>query len=145
MWGTLQMVKAVLPAMKAQGDGRIVNVLTQGVEWVLPTFGAYTGSKAALAHLTKVLATEVGQYGIRVNGVCPGPIWGPALQGYLGGMAAERGVDLQVVYDEWAAQTALRYLVPPEEIAGTVVYLASDLARPVTGQAIYTGAGQWFH
>ncbi len=59
--------------------------------------------------------------------------------------ASERGVDVDVVYEEWAAQTALRYLVPPEEVAGSVVFLASDLARPVTGQAIYTGAGQWFH
>ena len=57
----------------------------------------------------------------------------------------QEGVDVDVVYDEWAAQTALRYLVPPDEVAGSVVYLASDLARPVTGQAIYTGAGQWFH
>jgi len=145
VWGSLQMVKAVLPAMKAQGDGRIVNILTQGVEWVLPTFGAYTGSKAAMAHLTKLLASELGQHGIRVNGVCPGPIWGPALQGYLQGIADDRGVELQTVYDEWASETALRYLVPPEDITGTVVYLASDLARPVTGQAIYTGAGQWFH
>ena len=61
------------------------------------------------------------------------------------GFTAVSGVDLQVVYDEWASQTALKYLVPPEDITGTVVYLASDLARPVTGQAIYTGAGQWFH
>jgi NAD(P)-dependent dehydrogenase (short-subunit alcohol dehydrogenase family) len=130
IWGSLQMVKAVL---------------TQGVEWVLPTFGAYTGSKAALAHLTKLLASELGGYGIRVNGVCPGPIWAAALQGYLQHLADERGVDLQVVYDEWASETALKYLVPPEDVTGTVVFLASDLARPVTGQAIYTGAGQWFH
>src|SRR5687767_12963601 len=145
VWGTLQMTRAALPVMKAQGDGRVVMVLTQGVEWVLPTFGAYTSSKSALAHLVKLLATELGQYGIRVNGVCPGPIFADALQGYLGMLAQARDVDVQVVYDEWAAQTALRYLVPPDEVAGSIVYLASDLARPVTGQAIYTGAGQWFH
>jgi NAD(P)-dependent dehydrogenase (short-subunit alcohol dehydrogenase family) len=145
IWGSLQMVKAVLPAMKEQRDGRIVNILTQGVEWVLPTFGAYSGSKAALAHFTKLLASELGQYGIRVNGVNPGPIWAPALQGYLQSIADGRGVALSVVYDEWAAETALKYLVPPEDVTGTVVYLASDLSRPVTGQAIYTGAGQWFH
>jgi NAD(P)-dependent dehydrogenase (short-subunit alcohol dehydrogenase family) len=145
VWGSLTMTKAVLPVMNAQGDGRVVMILTQGVEWVLPTFGAYTASKAALAHLVKLLATELGQYGIRVNGVCPGPILADALVGYLTMLANERAVDFQVVYDEWAAQTALRYLVPPDEVAGSVVYLASDLAKPVTGQAIYTGAGQWFH
>ena len=145
VWGTLQMTRAVLPVMKAQGEGRVVMVLTQGVEWVLPTFGAYTSSKAALAHLVKLLAAELGQYGIRVNGICPGPILAEALEGYLGMLAQARGVDVQVVYDEWAAETALRYLVPPSEVAGSVVYLASELARPVTGQALYLGAGQWFH
>ena len=109
------MVKAVLPAMKEQGDGRIVNVLTQGVEWVLPTFGAYTGSKAALAHFTKVLAAELGQYGIRVNGVNPGPIWAPALQGYLSAMADGRGVDLLGRLRRVGGETALKYLVPPED------------------------------
>ncbi len=80
-----------------------------------------------------------------MNGVCPGPIWGPALQGYLGGMAADAASTCRSCTTSGPRETALRYLVPPEEIAGTVVYLASDLARPVTGQAIYTGAGQWFH
>src|SRR5262245_57530930 len=93
VWGTLKMTRAVLPVMKEQGDGRIVMVLTQGVEWVLPTFGAYTGSKAALAHHVKLLATELGRYGIRVNGVCPGPIFADALQGYLGMLAQGRGGD----------------------------------------------------
>ena len=81
----------------------------------------------------------------RLAGAEKRAIWADALQGYLQMLATERGVDVNVVYDEWAAQTALRYLVPPEEVAGSVVFLASDLARPVTGQAIYTGAGQWFH
>ena len=56
--------------------------------------------------------------------------------------AQERGVDVQVVYDEWAAQTALRYLVPPNEVAGSVVYLASDAASWVTGKLILVAGGR---
>ena len=131
IWGSLQMVKAVLPTMKAQGDGRIVNIVTQGVEWVLPTFGAYSGSKATLAHFAELHACEPRPVrGARKQRSHPGPIWAPALQGYLQSLADGRGVDTQVVYDEWAAETALKYLVPPEDITGTVVYLASDLSPP---------------
>ena len=81
-------------------------------------------------YFTKLLASELGQYGIRVNGVHPGPIWAPAVQGYLQSLADGRGVDLQVVYDEWAAETALKYLVPPEDITGTVVFSLSDRRAP---------------
>jgi NAD(P)-dependent dehydrogenase (short-subunit alcohol dehydrogenase family) len=98
-----------------------------------------------LAHLTKLLALELGAYGIRVNAVFPGPIWGPALQGYLTAQAEQRGVPAQVAFDEFASQNALHYLVPPEEIAASVAFFASDMARPITGQALYVNAGETFH
>jgi len=145
LWGTLQMTRAVTPVMSRQGAGRIIMIVTQGVEWIQPGFGAYTGTKAALAHYVKLLAAELGPAGIRVNGVHPGPIWGPALEAHLQGIADDRGVDRAVVYGEWAAETPLRHLLTPEEIAGSVVFLASDLATWITGQALYVNAGQWFH
>ena len=55
-----------------------------------------------------------------MNGVFPGPIWGPALQGYLQGQADERGVSLEDMYTEWASDMALRHVVTPEEVAGSV-------------------------
>jgi NAD(P)-dependent dehydrogenase (short-subunit alcohol dehydrogenase family) len=145
IWGTLRMTRAVLPQMVEQGDGRVIMIVTQGVEWVQPGFGAYTGTKASIAHYVKLLAGELGPRGIRVNGVHPGPMWGPALQGHLAGMAERRGVAVEVVYEEWARETALRHLVTPAEVAGSVVFLASDLASWITGQALYVNAGQWFH
>jgi NAD(P)-dependent dehydrogenase (short-subunit alcohol dehydrogenase family) len=146
IWGTLRMTRAVLPAMSAQGQGRVIMIVTQGVEWIQDGgFGAYTGTKASIAHYVRLLATELGPAGVRVNGVFPGPIWGPALQGYLQTQADERGVHLDTVYTEWAQDMALRRLVTPEDVAGSVVFLASDLAESVTGQALYVNAGQWFH
>jgi NAD(P)-dependent dehydrogenase (short-subunit alcohol dehydrogenase family) len=145
VWGTLQLTQAALPSLKDAGDGRVVMICTHGVDFIQPTFGAYTSSKASLAHLTKILAAELGEFGIRVNGVFPGPIFGPALQGYLGHIAESTGTPIEDVHREWAAKNSLHYLVPPEDMAGSVVFLASDLARPVTGQAIYTNAGESFH
>jgi NAD(P)-dependent dehydrogenase (short-subunit alcohol dehydrogenase family) len=145
VWGTLTMTQAALPYLKASGRGRVVMVATHGVELIQPSFGAYTASKAALAHLTKLLAAELGGYGIRVNAVYPGPILGPALQAYLAALAASTGRPVEEVHAEWGGKNPLGYLVPPEEIAGSVVFLASDLALPVTGQALYVNAGEVFH
>src|SRR5579862_7203359 len=145
LWGTLTMTKAALRPLKDSGAGRVVMVCTHGVDLIQPTFGAYTSSKAALAHATKLLAAELGQYGVRVNAVFPGPIFGPALRGYLAQLAESEGRPVDDVHREWAAKNALRYLVPPDEMAGSVVFLASDLALPVTGQALYVNAGEVFH
>ena len=68
-----------------------------------------------------------------------------ALQGFLDQDAAARGVDPQVVYDEFSSKSALKSRNMPDDIAGSVVFLASDLARVVTGQAIYANSGESFH
>jgi NAD(P)-dependent dehydrogenase (short-subunit alcohol dehydrogenase family) len=145
VFGTLNMTQAALGPLTASGSGRVVMICTHGVDVIQPSFGAYTSSKAALAHLTKLLAAELGPRGIRVNAVFPGPIWGANLRGYLDSQANERGVAPQVVYDEFASKNAMRTLVPPEDIADSVVFLASDMARPITGQALYANAGESFH
>jgi len=145
VWGSLRMTRAALDALKRSPSGRVVMICTHGVELIQPRFGAYTASKAALAHLTKLLASELGEHGIRVNGVFPGPILGRALVGHLRQLADARSSSLEEVQREFAALNALKYLVPPEEMAGSVVFLASDLSLPVTGQALYVNAGEVFH
>lgn len=145
LWGTLAMTKAALPHLKAATEGRIVMICTHGVDLIQPTFGAYTGSKAAVAHLTKILAAELGTYGIRVNAVFPGPIWAANLQGYLGQQAQDRGVEPQVVYDEFSALNVLNGRNSPEDIAAAVTFFCSDMARAITGQALYVNSGETFH
>jgi NAD(P)-dependent dehydrogenase (short-subunit alcohol dehydrogenase family) len=145
IWGTLGLTQAALPSLKAAGDGRIVMICTHGVDVVQPTFGAYTGSKAALGHLTKVLAAELGNDGIRVNAVYPGPMLSPGLLTYLEGEAERLAVPLEDVHRAWGAKNSLKYLMTPDEIAGSVVFFASDLARPITGQSLYVNAGESFH
>jgi NAD(P)-dependent dehydrogenase (short-subunit alcohol dehydrogenase family) len=145
VWGTLRLTQAALPHLKASRQGRVVMICTHGVELIQPTFGAYTSSKAAVAHLTKLLAAELGVYGIRVNAVYPGPIFGPTLRAYLADLAGSSGQPIEQVHVEWGGKNRLGYLVPPEEIAGSVVFLASDLSLPITGQALYANAGEIFH
>ena len=91
------------------------------------------------------LAAELGTYGIRVNSVHPGYIWGDSVKIHLERLAQERGGDTtwEMVYEELAAETALGYLPHSSEIAGAVVFFASPLARCVTGTALPVNAGHW--
>jgi NAD(P)-dependent dehydrogenase (short-subunit alcohol dehydrogenase family) len=111
---------------------------------IQPRFGAYTASKAALAAATKTLAKELGEFGIRVNAVHPGYIWGDSVEQYFRYQADRRGITFEERYQEVASETSLGYLPHSSEIAGAVLFLASDLARPITGQAIHVNAGHWF-
>lgn len=148
-FGTLQLTQAVLPQIKLAaertGDARIVMINTMSVQRIEDGAGAYAGSKAALAAVTKTLAEELGEYGIRVNAVHPGYIWGDSVRIYFEWQANERGGDTtwQDIYDERAAETALGYLPHSSEIAGAVVFFASPLARCVTGAALPVNAGHW--
>lgn len=148
-FGTLQLTQRLLPLLKtaaaARGDARIVMINTMSVQRIEAGAGAYAGSKAALAAVTKTLALELGHYGIRVNAVHPGYIWGDSVKIYFEWQAAERGggTTWEDIYAERAAETALGYLPHSSEIAGAVVFFASPLAKCVTGAALPVNAGHW--
>lgn len=148
-FGTLQVTQALLPLLKAAaartGDARIVMVNTMDTQRIQKKSGSYAASKAALGAVTKTLAEELGEYGIRVNAVHPGYIWGDSVKIYFEWQAEERGGDTkwEDIYDEVAAETALGYLPHSEEISGAVVFFASPLAKCVTGTALPVNAGHW--
>jgi len=83
--------------------------------------------------------------GIRVNSVAPGHIWGDSLKWYFGYLAHKRGVEVQEIYDETAAAIDLGRLPEPDEIADAVVFLASPLARAITGQCLDVNCGEYHH
>lgn len=140
-FGAMTMVRSAVDALSESGDGRVLMVNTMSTQRIVPRYGAYAGSKGALATVTRTLALELGERGIRVNGIHPGYIYGPNVQAYFEHQAQRRGVGPREIYDEVAAETALGYLPTAAEIAGTAVFLLSPLARPVTGQAIGVTAG----
>ena len=144
LFGTLQLTQACAPQMVAQGDGRIVMVNSMSAVRIRPGWGAYTASKAALAAVTKILAAELGEHGVRVNGVHPGYIWGDSVEAYFSYLAKKKGITPAEQYDEVASDTALKYLPHSSEIAEAVVFFASDMSKPITGQALGVNAGQWF-
>jgi NAD(P)-dependent dehydrogenase (short-subunit alcohol dehydrogenase family) len=145
LWGSLNMTRACVPALAESGDGRVIMINSMSVQRIQPKWGAYVASKGALASVTKTLALELGADGIRVNAVHPGYIYGDSVEWYFNHMAEKRGITFQEVYDEVASETCLGYLPHSEEIAGTAVFFASPLSKPVTGQMIGVNGGHWFN
>jgi NAD(P)-dependent dehydrogenase (short-subunit alcohol dehydrogenase family) len=149
LWGTLQMTRAAVPELTARPEeggsrlsgGRVIMVNSLSAWRPKANFGAYTIAKAALETATRQLAVELGPAGIRVNGIHPGYIWGDSVELYFKIQAEQRGITPEEVYDEVAGETALGYLPSGAEVAGPVLFLASDLAGPVTGESLGVTCG----
>lgn len=145
VYGSIQLSQAVIPTMKAQGGGSIIMINSMSMRIIEPRFGGYAASKGALMIATQTMARELGQFRIRVNSVVPGYIWGPALEGYFKQLAKAQDTTPEAVYEQIASRTALHHIPNSEEIAGAVVFFASDLSRVVTGQALDVNGGHFFH
>jgi NAD(P)-dependent dehydrogenase (short-subunit alcohol dehydrogenase family) len=144
-WGSLTMTQAVVPHMREQGGGGIVMVSTalRHVREGSQGYGAYLGSKGALRAACRVLARELGPSGIRVNTVAPGNISGPNLERHLAERAEVLGVDIETLRSQLAAEYPLGYIPSPDDVAGAVLFFASDLGRAVTGQFMLANGGQF--
>ena len=126
--------RAVLPAMKRQGSGRIINISSNVVWKGVPGFLHYTTSKSALVGFTRAMAREVGDFGITVNNVAPDFIPDDFLREHQPGN--EEMVN---------AQRAIKRTSVPEDMVGTVLFLSSDDADFITGQAILVNGGAFMY
>ncbi len=140
----LQLTRLFIPAL-ATTRGSVVMINSMVVRYSQRTMGPYKLAKAALLALAQSLATELGPRGIRVNSVAPGHIWADSLKWYFGYLGKKRGVDAQQIYDETAAAIDLGRLPEPDEIADAVVFLASGMARAITGQCLDVNCGEYHH
>ncbi len=143
LFGALQMARAVLPQMKAQGGGAIVNVGTMETRKPLPAHGSYTVPKAALLAATRQLAVELGRYGIRVNTALPGWMWGAPVENYMKNAAAQSGAPIETIKAGISANIPLGHIPPDEECAKSVLMLLSDYASQVTGAALDINGGEY--
>jgi NAD(P)-dependent dehydrogenase (short-subunit alcohol dehydrogenase family) len=144
LFGSLQMTRAALPSMRERGGGSVVMVASMVARQPQPVQGGYAISKGALLTATRVLAYELGPSGVRVNAVVPGWMAGPSVDIYIQMTSEGRGVPAQEVIDELNARVPLGRIPSDEDVAGSIVYLASDLSCAMTGQAIDTNGGEIF-
>lgn len=146
LFGALHLYKAGFPHLKKGGDGRVIFINSGAANNMPPEYlASYGASKAAMASLARSIAAEDGKHGIRCNSIHYGPVTGDNFGPWIAGLAKQHGrseaEELALFCEQ---EMPLRYVPTPEECAGTSVYLASDLARPVTGQSISVNGGQWF-
>jgi len=125
--------KAVFPAMKEQGKGKIVNLASEVFFTGSQGFVHYVASKGGVIGLTRALAIELGPYGICVNAVAPG---------YTDTEASRTIADVNK-YD--TSKTPLKRLEKPDDLVGVVAFLASDESDFITGQTILVDGGRAMH
>ncbi|HEY5719556.1 MAG TPA: 3-oxoacyl-ACP reductase FabG [Gammaproteobacteria bacterium] len=130
--GAFHLIRALAPRMRDAGHGRIVNITS--INGLRGKFGQanYSAAKAGLVGLTKTAAKELGPKGVTVNAVAPGMV--------LTEMAK---VLPREILDAALAETALKRLAEPGDIADAVLFLLSDAARMITGEVIKVDSGQY--
>jgi NAD(P)-dependent dehydrogenase (short-subunit alcohol dehydrogenase family) len=121
--GAFLCLRHAIPMIKAAGAGSIVNISSTAGLFGYPLRAPYVASKWALVGLTKTLAIELGPHGIRANAVCPGSIDG-------------RGTSKTSVREAYMRQTSLRCFIDAADIAEVVLFLCSDAAARISGQAM---------
>ena len=130
---SFSVIQSFAPAMAANGGGSIIGFASIRAVTVEPGQGAYAATKAGLVQLLRTAAAEYGQHGVRVNAISPGVVETP--------LTAQIKNNAEW-YDAYASKSALGRWSRPEELAGAVVYLASDASSFVTG-SVLTVDGGW--
>lgn len=142
VFGALRMTQGFTAALEA-AKGSVVNVNSMVVRHSQAKYGAYKMAKSALLAMSQTLATELGDKGIRVNSVLPGYIWGETLESYFSHQANKYGTTVEQIYNASAAGSDLKRLPTEDEVASAILFMASDLASGITGQALDVNCGEY--
>lgn len=135
-------IKHVLPIMRDQGFGRIINIASINGLIGFANKAAYNSAKHGVIGLTKVAALECASSGITVNALCPGYVDTPLVRGQLEDLAKSRQVPLESVLEEAILSLIPQHrLLDVSEIADYAIFLASEKARGITGQAVVLDGG----
>lgn len=134
--GSFYCSRHAIPLLKKAGGGSIINIASSAALFGCPNRAAYTASKWALIGLTKTLAMELGNAQIRVNAICPGSVDGQRIDHVIQRDARENSRTTDEIRELYTRQTSLKRFIQPEEVAHLAVFLASDLARSISGQSL---------
>lgn len=126
---------ALIPAMKADGWGRIINIGSSIVTIARSGVAAYASSKMAVIGMTRAMASDLGPHGITVNAISPGLTRTPGTETQL----SDAG--LTGMFDSFARNQPIRRVIEPDDLAGVAAFLASDASAMMTGQTLLVDGG----
>jgi len=135
------VTKAFVPSMMEQRYGRIINIASIASRVGGSYIAAYTAAKHGVLGLTRALAVELMPYNITVNAICPGYVNTPMTDGNVRNIAARTGMPESKARGALESTSPQKRLIEPEEVAAIAVFLAQDINRGITGQAINIDGG----
>ena len=134
--GHFYCLKRAIPLLKAAGGGSIVGLSSTAGIMGYPYRGPYAASKWAVVGMTKSLAMELGDFGIRVNAICPGSVAGERIERVIAAEAEVRGETLEEAHQRHLSSISLGTFVEPEDIAAMILFICSDAGAKISGQAL---------
>ncbi len=139
--GVFHCCRSLLPSMIERRAGSIIVIGSMSGKQPLHGRTPYTTGKLGLVGLVRTLALEVGEFGIRVNLISPGAVAGPRIDAVIAGQARVLGISEAEVRERLQADSPLRRLTEPSEVAAAAVFLASPAAGAITGEDLNVSAG----
>ena len=137
--GALRMTQSVLPTMRAQGKGSIVNVSTLASRKSYPNEGGYAMAKSALNQMTRHMAVELTGSGIRINTTAMGWLMGAPLQSMFTSMG-EAG---EAFRKQRESEVPVGHIPPEEDCAKAIYFFLSDYSSEITGAILDVNGGDW--
>jgi 3-oxoacyl-[acyl-carrier protein] reductase len=141
LMSSVRLIREALPALKASGRGRIVNLTGYGVKEPMTDLVVSDSVRAGVTVMAKTIASDLASYGITVNNIAPGPIMTDRLIEVHAARAKSLGISLDEQFKRFAETIPVRRMGKPKEIGDLCAYLCSQQAGYLTGQSIVVDGG----
>ncbi len=138
---TILLTRELLRGMLERGEGVVINISSQAGKRGFPDITHYSASKAGVLGFTRSLAAEVAPK-VRVNAICPGMVLTGMMQNNIRQTSERKEISLDDAYAEWSSGIPMGRMQQPIDIANAALFLASDAAREITGEALNVSGGQ---
>jgi 3-oxoacyl-[acyl-carrier protein] reductase len=136
------LVKAIVPSMKKEGYGRIINIISTSVKTPLPNLGVSNTTRGAVASWAKTMANELGEFNITVNNILPGSITTQRLESLVKTTASKKNSSVDEVEQKMQNEIPMKRFGEASELAAVVAFLASPAASYVNGVSIPVDGGR---
>jgi meso-butanediol dehydrogenase/(S,S)-butanediol dehydrogenase/diacetyl reductase len=141
---TILLTRELLRGMLERSEGVVINISSQAGKRGFPDISHYSASKAGVLGFTRSLAAEVAPK-VRVNAICPGMVLTGMMQNNIRQTSERKEISLYEARAEWSSGIPMGRMQQPVDIANAALFLASDAAREITGEALNVSGGQTTH